>query len=72
MMGVILGVVTAAFFVVNTGDLLTAFAVAVGIAALPRFVAVKKRIIGYNYRCDQCGHRWTSAPSLAVPRLSHD
>jgi hypothetical protein len=72
VMGVILGIVTGAFFAVNTGNLLATALVAVGIAAFPLLVPVTRRIIGHSYTCTRCGHRWIQSPRPRVPQPSHD
>jgi hypothetical protein len=68
-MAVMLGLITAAFFAVNTGNLLATALVGAGITALFLLAPVMKRIIGCSRTCMSCGHRWMVQPGIPRPRL---
>src|SRR5690348_505911 len=68
LMGIILATLTAGFVSINTGQVLWALLVAVGIGALLLLAPVTKRVIGFRQTCQTCGHRWTTPPASRESR----
>jgi hypothetical protein len=68
-MAIVLGVLAAGFFAINSGSLLLAGLVAMAITGLLLYAPVTRRIIGARFTCRRCGHRWTGPTGTAAPRL---